>query len=64
MSNHEDDVDDRMLQDSIHVMRKSALRKSQTNMTMPSKELLEYKPRGAHPLIQRSGDTELVSDSD
>ena len=48
MSNHED-VDDRMLQDSIHVMRKSVLRKSQTNLTLS----VEYKPRGIHPLISQ-----------
>ncbi len=64
MSNHEEEVDDRMLNDSIHVMRKTALRKSQTNITMPPKELLEYKPRGIHPLMPNSIDTDLASESD
>ena len=52
MSNHAD-VDDQMLQDSIHVMRKSVLRKSQTNMSMS----MEYKTRGVHPLMSQSVDS-------
>jgi len=57
---HDDSADDAMLQDSIHIMKRQAMRKNQGKQSGSM-----YKPRQPHArMTQGSIKTDKCSDSD